>query len=71
MEEKRTEPTQTTSIEGGQTPIVIATPTQPQSPKEEEPEDREHLTHFKTWGPVAPRTAPSKSLEHSLRSFSL
>jgi hypothetical protein len=38
------------------------------SPQEEE--DREHLTHFETWGESAPRSTRSKSLEYDLTAFS-
>ena len=70
MVEKCAESTNTvaTSVEVNDTPIIAAT--SKQSLKKEEPEDREQLTLFKTWGPVAPRSTPSKSLEYFITSFS-
>ena len=65
MAEKSAEATQTTVTNNGgdKDPVVTATS------DEEEAEDREHLTHFRSWGPVAPRSTPSKSLTAFLNSY--
>ncbi len=65
MAEKSTEATQTTITTNGEdkNPDVIATS------DEEEAEDREHLIHFRTWGPVAPRSTLNKPLAAFFNSY--
>ena len=61
MVEKGQEATPSMMISSGGTHTSTVSATPNESPTEKEEEDREHLTHFKSWGAAAPRSTPSQS----------